>query len=384
MVIRKRIIKLIVLGLVMLLILQILTFILTRNRMTSEYHVRSFYKEPSNTLDVAVIGCSEVYADFSPPIAYEQSGFTSYNLACSGTPPCLYKSMLMEFCRDQKPQAVVFEVNGFFYNEEFALTEANMRNWLDNIKYSRQWASDIIDYVPDGEKFDYFLPICKYHDNWQRPSGQLERLKTMAKIISSDGSLMKSFGTRTTNNSVIHTFKRRALRVTDFGRECLIDLMDYCKEQGIKNVLFIRAPHRQKLASATSADLEKTITDAGFDFLDCDKIHDQIGIVDDDDFYNEDHMNVFGNEKFTKYLSDYVVEKYDIKTDHSEKTDKQWQKCVDYTNDAFDVLKERTLANEDLPYDEYTDLSDENHKKMLADHKEKMAKAAKTKKRSVT
>ena len=151
--------------------------------------------------------------------------------------------------------------------------------------------------------------------------------------------------------------------------------MDYCKEQGIENVLFIRAPHRQKLASATSAELEKVITEAGFDFIDCDKISDQIGIVDKDDYYNEDHMNVFGNEKFTRYLSNYLVENYNIKPDHSDEVDKQWEKCVDYTNDAFDILKKRTLANEDLPYDEYTDLSEENHKKMLEDAKKKLEKA---------
>ncbi len=376
MVIRKRIFKLLALFVVMFLILQLLTFILIRNRMTSEYHVRSFYKEPDNSLDVAVIGCSEVYADFSPPIAYEESGITSYNLACSGTPPCFYKSMLMEFCKTQKPQAVVFEVNAFFYIEEFALTGANMRNWLDNIKYSGQWYKDIVDYVPDDEKLEYFLPIVKYHDNWQRPAGQYERLKALSKIYtSSEPSLMKSFGTRTTNNSRIHSFKKHALRLTDFGRKCLLELMDYCKEQGIENVLFIRAPHRQKLASATSAELEKVITEAGFDFIDCDKISDQIGIVDKDDYYNEDHMNVFGNEKFTRYLSNYLVENYNIKPDHSDEVDKQWEKCVDYTNDAFDILKKRTLANEDLPYDEYTDLSEDNHKKMLEDAKKKLEKA---------
>ncbi len=381
MVIRKRILKILGLLLVMLIIYQALTLILIRNSVTSEYHVRSFYKEPKNTLDVAVIGCSEVYADFSPPIAYQQSGFTSYNFAFSGTPPCFYKSMLMEFCKTQKPQAVVFEVNGFFYTEQFALTEANMRNWLDNIKPSTQWASDIMEYVPEEQRFDYFVPLSKYHDNWQRPEGQFQRLKTLAKVFTSDeGSLMKSFGTRTTNNSRIHTFKKRALRLTDFGRKCLLELMDYCKEQGIENVLFIRAPHRQKLASATSAELEKVITDAGFDFIDCDKISDQIGMVDKDDYYNEDHMNVFGNEKFTRYLSNYLVDKYDIKPDHSEETEKHWQKCVDYTNDAFEILKERTLANEDLPYDEYTDLGEENHQKMLKAAQEKIAKAAALKK----
>ncbi len=363
---KKRLPKLLAFGIVMLLMLQLVTFLLVKNDTATECHVRGFYREPDNTLDVAVIGCSEMYADYSPPLAYKYCGFTSYNLCTSGMPPCFYKSALKEFCKTQDPQVVVFEVNGFFYNEEFGLTEVNRRNWLDNIHLSKDWFDDVLDTAEPDELLDYLLPINKYHDNWQRPYGQYKRLKSISKLYTENGvSLMKSFGTRTTNNSRIHTTKKRALRLTDFGRENLLDLMDYCKEQGMENVLFIRSPHRQKLASATSAELEKVISEAGYTFIDCDKISKDIGIDDAADYYNEDHMNVFGNEKFTKYLGEYIVENYDLKTDHDEETKKLWKECEDYTVDAFKVLKERTLTNEDLPYYETTDLGEETHEQLL-------------------
>ena len=116
---KKRLPKLLAFGIVMLLMLQLVTFLLVKNDTATECHVRGFYREPDNTLDVAVIGCSEMYADYSPPLAYKYCGFTSYNLCTSGMPPCFYKSALKEFCKTQDPQVVVFEVNGFFYNEVF-------------------------------------------------------------------------------------------------------------------------------------------------------------------------------------------------------------------------------------------------------------------------
>ena len=102
---------------------------------------------------------------------------------------------------------------------------------------------------------------------------------------------------------------------------------------------------------------------------------DKIGIDETQDYYNEDHLNVLGAKKFTKYLSKYIDNHYNLKKEHSEEVTKEWEDCVSYTKKAFDILTERTLANEDTPYDEYTDLSDENHQKLL-DHEKMVRKKA--------
>ena len=66
----KRAVKLSALGIVMLLLFVLLSWVMQYTAISSETHVRNFYREPENSLDVAMIGCSEAYADFSPPIAY--------------------------------------------------------------------------------------------------------------------------------------------------------------------------------------------------------------------------------------------------------------------------------------------------------------------------
>ena len=374
-VMKKRILKLSALALVMALIWQLCTFLLTRNFVTSELHVRGFYREPKNTLDVAVIGCSELYADYSPPIAYDESGFTSYNLCYSGTPSTLYNSMLKEFCRRQQPQLVVFEVNGFFYNEKDSNTESALRNWLDNERHSADWARDINEFVEPEDRVNYYLTLLKYHDNWKRPEGQIERLECFYDgYLKSDLSLMKAFGTRTTNKSSIVTEKDKHLKLPEYGRKYLNKTLEYCKEQGFENVLFIRAPHKDPLIESTSRELDEIISGYGYDYADFDALSDEIGIDREADFYNSEHMNVFGNEKFTRYFSRYITEHYDISTDHSESTDSDWKTCADYTIDTFEILKKRTLENEDIPYHEYTDASEENHQKLIDREKHNRAK----------
>jgi len=53
------------------------------------------------------------------------------------------------------------------------------------------------------------------------------------------------------------------------------------------------------------------------------------------------------------------MENYDISTEHTEEINKLWDDCADYTEEAFSILKERTLANEDKVYSEFNDLSED-------------------------
>ncbi len=95
---KKRILKITALLIVMVLIAFICESLLIRTTSAAEAHIKNFYREPKNSLDVAVIGCSEMYADYSPPIAYRNFGFTSYNLAVEGVPTSSIRCW-MSFCR---------------------------------------------------------------------------------------------------------------------------------------------------------------------------------------------------------------------------------------------------------------------------------------------
>ena len=356
---KKRVLKIAVVLAVMLFLYFTALQLLLRTSMGTECHIRNFYREPKNTLDVAVIGCSEMYADFSPPIAYDHSGFTSYNLAYEGAPGRFYNSMLTEFLSRQDPQLVVFEVNGFFYNQEYCEREGSRRKWLDNMDMNANWAELIRSEIPREEQLSYYLRMIKYHSNWERPEGQMKRAYNLLLNNKYDVSMMKSFGTRTTNRSKKIVKRKGAPRFNDYGRKQFADTLAFCQEQGLENVLFIHAPHQDHLEEDTEKELYDAITAAGYDYIDLDDYADEIGIDMETDFYNRDHLNVFGNEKCTKYLADYITENYDINTDHSEKTDKQWEQCAEYTLNAFEVLKQRTLDNEDAAYSEFTDMTEE-------------------------
>ena len=69
--------------------------------------VTGFRLEKEDSLDVVLLGASEVFHAWSAPHAYEHYGFTSYPFALSGCSDVLWYTMLEETLSRQSPQLVV-------------------------------------------------------------------------------------------------------------------------------------------------------------------------------------------------------------------------------------------------------------------------------------
>lgn len=352
----KRGMKLAALAAVMILINDMVVFGLKNTNLSAEVNIRDLYREPEGSIDVAMIGSSEIFADYSPPIAYGRFGFTSYNLGFSRAAGNEYGSMLSEFLRRQDPQLVVIEINGFLYDEGFQKEESVQRLWIDNMDRSLNWIATINDNIPPGERSGYFFRIAKYHSNWKRPARQYSRLKALARNGKGEVSLMKSFATQTVHN--VEYEKERSTRcLSDLGRECLTDLIDQCREQGIEKVLFIRAPHLNSIDSSSDQEIGQIVNESGYQYINFDLLIDEIGLDPYHDFYNNEHLNIYGNEKFTEYLGGYIMSSYDIETGHDQRVDALWKECYSYTVDAFEKLKKRTDDDEKGSYWTFSDIS---------------------------
>ena len=90
----KKIIKATAFALVVAFCLALATDFLSMTDREDTMHVRGYFEEPNNSIDVLMIGASELYTGFSSPLAWKKYGFTSYALSYSGAQGSLYKTML--------------------------------------------------------------------------------------------------------------------------------------------------------------------------------------------------------------------------------------------------------------------------------------------------
>lgn len=70
-------------GAFALIFVVLFSFVSTFFKMTDAVNIATiegFYKEPKDSIDVMMIGASEVYADYSATEAWKNYGYTSYSL----------------------------------------------------------------------------------------------------------------------------------------------------------------------------------------------------------------------------------------------------------------------------------------------------------------
>ena len=139
-------------------------FILSNTNHNNE-RVRGFYLEDKNSLDVVVIGSSEVYCAFAPGLCYKECGFTSYPFATEGNTARNYKAMFKEVLRTQDPKLIVIEINGALYSDENIKREANLRRVTDNMPLNEN-KIELVEERATSDQIEYYAPFLKYHGSW--------------------------------------------------------------------------------------------------------------------------------------------------------------------------------------------------------------------------
>ncbi|MBQ3329711.1 MAG: hypothetical protein IJG87_00865 [Ruminococcus sp.] len=335
------------------------TFLLKRidnNTMRME----AFYLEEKGTIDVALIGASDVYAGYSAPYAYEKYGYTSYPYATQSSPANIVLPQIKEVIKYQDPKMIVVESNAFLYKDNELPSEASQRMFADNVPHDEIWRDYLDDAIPKDKQIEYYLPIVKYHSSWNEYPWKLKYLKAELGLKQAGYSLFRGY--KTVANEFHPTVKVYNDQLADDdstyplgvnGERYLRQTLEYLKENNITNVVFMRFPHivRKDAYSRFRRCNEagNIIQSYGYDFVNLERYGEQEGFVVNEDFYNWDHLNVYGTEKLTDYVADMLLNKYHLTA--AELTDSQiaeWDDSVNYYHMIFNYSQEMISRRKEL------------------------------------
>ena len=315
-------------------------------KMTEPVNVASLqgiYKE-KDSLDVVVVGASEAYANYCAPLAYEDYGYTSYSYGVSGVPGSLYKSMIKEVLDNQKPKLVVVEMNGLLQKDYYYERQGNLHGYLDNINNYDNRAEAIEYAVPESQKDEYKLTsfLDVYHNSWQSIEKCFGTLVTRIIMFFSPKSHLKGYATFGKIAKADNDGQLKSNHFTDKSKAYFEDLLNYCDTCDTEFV-FVRFPHMDKNTEPEIAEQLSAMANAhGYKFVDFSYSKEEAGIEPVVDYYNAEHLNARGTEKFTKYFGNYLVSNYNVIGEHSEDIKSSWDESVE---DAHRIL---TRAKADI------------------------------------
>lgn len=319
--------------------------------------IKGFYEEDPQSLDVVYLGASDVYSDIAPGYAYERDGVTGYLFATQANSILNYKSQIKNILSRQKNALIVVELNGALYgNEEDITKEANLRNYSDNVPLDFtkiEWAAQNVK----ENKAEYLFPIIKYHGVWSSLSDEQKYRDTIIEDQRRGYNYLKGIlnwsvvfrSPSPSLNSTLAASADKKQPLTEIEENSLRDLLEYCRSENLTNVVFARFPHIVTEKTYDRFERSNTVGEIveeyGFDYLNFEKDIALTGLDESRDFYNLDHLNIYGQKKFTAYITDILKERYSLAPHElSEKQKAEWDACADYY-EAYYSYNESLINN---------------------------------------
>ena len=301
---------------------------LFRPYSVNRVNIVGYYSEPEDTIDVVFIGGSSTYVFWAPYIAWNEWGMSSYNFATDSMSPALLMGMIEEARKTQDPELFVIDLRALEVREThpYFYTDAYLRNITDSLKYSFnriKTTNYAFSYEQNGSQYNLenYLDLMMYHATWQNlnllnfdyVSNKMEHpLKgfRMVDFAYHESFEMKDYSDITEKSTL-----------SDSTNQILIDLLEYCNKNNL-NVLFTLNSFYQE-----NDDVKKiynyvaeVVESYGYDFLNTNDYYEEMEIDFSHDFYNRDHVNLYGAEKYTTFLGRYIVQNYAI-PDHRQETE---------------------------------------------------------------
>ena len=317
-----------------------------------------FYEEEKDSVDVMLMGASELTNGYSPGYAYENYGFTSYMYAMDFNRGTMYLSQLKEFLKYQDPQAIVVELFGFLVPSTWeADSEVRFRMYVESMPFSLNKAQTILE-SPFDNKISYFVPLVKYHGELALAQERLAKLNDVKKALPDLKGMNTTSSIYEGEGDSGDAFDPATFKLNQKTEKALIEFVEYCDDEGLDNVIFVNFPRvlvdeNNNSNTAALEKVEEILNRYGHELIDLQKEKERIGLDVTHDFADTHHLNVYGQKKLTDYLGSRLVNEYKVKPKaQTAENQKKWEKCASDTRVDHQMMDALILRGEKYGIDE--------------------------------
>lgn len=283
----------------------------------NNYHTtRSFYDEPTDTIETVFVGASMTLHGFSPMEMYEQNGICAFNLASASQPMMMSYYWIREAysLHGKTLNTVVFDVSML----RRIPREEDYRKALDGMRSGRvkneaieAHASNFFDII------GYHLPVFSYHDRWASIDYTDFVKYSTAPEDYARGFYMEFHRIFDEYSPSVIPIPTQILdenaTALEFEKESLYYLketIEFCQANDIRLVL-CKTPSASNWSSSEHNSVQVIADAYGVDFLDfeIEPLISEIGFeVPLDSKDTNKHLNTYGAKKLTRWMSTYLSE----------------------------------------------------------------------------
>lgn len=300
------------------------TYLFRETKMNTRPQILGFYLEEPDSLDIVFVGPSSVHNYWNAMVAWHEYGITSYSYSVSSMTADGMQYCLREIQKTQDPVVVVVDVRRYLSRYSNGdINESGYRNFFDSLDFDLE-RLEAVNYVRKlrgisvKDAVTEFIDLIYYHSNrsalasrsnWEMWDNRIENPPYY-------GSFYKA--TRI-QHPLIHEFLQKPTMETDEAsplnesdERALRDFLTYCGENKIE-VLLTASPYIFYEKDLKEFNRIANIAEEyNTPFLNMNQRLDEIDLDYSVDFFNPDHLNIFGMEKYTRYVADYLKEHYAI------------------------------------------------------------------------
>lgn len=334
----SRALKICSLGAAILFTVAVLQLFLFYPFLPDDSRIYGYYQEPDNSLDVVLMGASQIYSAYAPAQVYREYELTSYNYAIGYNPVSFWKSELQTIREHQSPQQIIIEISGCLYDDEELLHSGSRLHFLlDHMPFGKTKIQAVAS-LAESDRLSYFFPIIQHHNQRQELKEWKAAAKSRLQMVLRGYPILKggtAYSGRLSAEGIrnVSGDTSRASLNPAYEAE-LRDFLDYCRRVKADNLLFIHAPQvvtdeESYLYYQRANAVAEIVQEYGFAYWDMQKDIDEIGLLIPDDYSDPEHLNINGQMKFSSYLGKILNETVTPRP-QSEKNRAAWNISSEY------------------------------------------------------
>ena len=322
--------------------------ILFRPVTNSRMNICGYYAEEKNTLDMIYVGGSAAYVYWAPLDAFHEYGFTSYNFASDSMTPQVIKYCMIEALKTQKPEVFVVDLRPFQYgdavNEEAGAldmdNEVALRNTIDQFRYSLNRYHMIEAAVRNPkDRIFYHFDISKYHSRIY----SFFDAQSWQYLDNKEKHPYKGFAFIEKKEPIDYVDRSQITEELPLSEDMDVifrDLLEFCREEELQVLFVVHSYMIQEDHQKKYNYMKRTIEEYGLDYLNVNDFSEEIGYDYSNDFFNMNHVNIFGAQKYTRFLGEYLQDKYALPDRRNEQEYQEWKELYETWEKQKEVTKE--------------------------------------------